>query len=134
MDRLARRIAIRIAAFLAAMALVICGLGFLCFAAYLALLDRVSPPMAALIASGAAFVLAAIVILAARAIIAVTRRRQRHDADRLAEAFGELLGDDLVALATENPHATLFTSLLTGFAVGAVPELRHVLRDLLRKR
>ena len=134
MDRLAARIAVRMAAFLAAVILVLCGLGFLCFSAYLALLDRFTPPMAALIAAGAAFVLAALMILLGRAIVAMIRRRQRHDADRLAAAFGELLGDDIVSLATENPHATLFTSLLTGFAVGAVPELRHVLRDLLRKR
>lgn len=134
MDRLAMRIAVRIAAFLAAVVLIVCGLGFLCFSAYLALLVRVSPPMAALIAAGAAFILAGLMILLGRAIAAMIRRRQRHDADRLAAAFGELLGDDLVALATENPHATLLTSLLTGFAVGAVPELRHVLRDLLRKR
>jgi hypothetical protein len=134
MHRMATRIAIRIAALLAAVIMVVCGLGFLCFAAYLALLDRVSPPLAALIAAGAAFILAGMIVLLGRAIIALIRRRQRHDADRLAETFRELLGDELVSLATENPHATLLTSLLTGFAVGAVPELRHVLRDLLRKR
>ena len=134
MERLGLRIAIRVATLLAAVIMVVCGLGFLCFAAYLALLDRVSPPIAALIAAAAAFVLAGMIILLGRALVVMIRRRQRHDADRLAESFREILGDELVSLATENPHATVLTSLLTGFAVGAVPELRHVLRDLLRGR
>jgi hypothetical protein len=134
MERLGLRIAIRVATLLAAVIMVVCGLGFLCFAAYLALLDRVSPPIAALIAAAAAFVLAGMIILLGRALVLMIQRRQRHDADRLAESFREILGDELVSLATENPHATLLTSLCTGFAVGAVPELRHVLRDLLRGR
>jgi hypothetical protein len=134
MERLGLRIAIRVGAFLAAVIMVVCGLGFLCFAAYLALLDRVSPPIAALIAAGAAFLLAAVIILLGRALIVMIRQRQRRDADRLADSFREILGDELISLATENPHATVLTSLFTGFAVGAVPELRHLLRDLLRKR
>ena len=134
MDRLAARIGVRVAAYIAALVMMLCGLGYLCFAAYLALLERVSPPIAALIAAAAAFVIAGLLILAGRMIASSLRRRQRRDADRLAAAFGALLGDEIVSLATENPHATLLTSLFTGFAVGAFPELRHVLRDLLRKR
>ena len=134
MERLGLRIAIRVGALLAALIMVVCGLGFLCFAAYLALYDRVSPPVAALIAAGAAFLLAAVIILLGRALLVMILRRQRRDADHLAQSFREILGDELVSLATENPHATVLTSLFTGFAVGAVPELRHVLRDLLRKR
>ncbi len=133
MDRFAARLAIRAAAYFAALIMVLCGLGYLCFAAYLALLERVSPPMAALIAAGAAFIIAGVLILAGRLIASSLRRRQRRDADKLAAAFGALLGDEIVSLATENPNATLFTSLFTGFAVGAFPEFRHVLRELLRK-
>jgi len=134
MDRLAVRIGIRAGAFLAAVILVVGGLGFLVLAAYLALLDHVSPPQAALIAAATAFVLAGIVILGGRAIIATMRQRNERDVDRFAEAFRLILGDEIVALATENPEATVLTALFTGFAVGAVPELRHVLRELLRKR
>lgn len=133
MDRLMTRIAIRIASFLAAAIIFVGGLGFLVLAAYLALLDHMSPPAAALIAAAAAFVLAGLTLLAARGVIALMRRQHQHEADKLAEAFREILGDEIVALATENPHATVLTSLATGFAVGAVPELRHVLRDLLRR-
>ena len=133
MERLALRAAIRVAAFLAAVLVFIGGLGFLVLAAYLALLVHLSPPIAALVAAGIAFLLAALIIVAGGIIVAQMRRQQRHDADQLVKAFRDLLGDEIVTLATQNPHATLFTSLATGFAIGAIPELRDLLRDLLRK-
>lgn len=133
MDGWTTRLAIRIASFVAAAIIFIGGLGFLVLAAYLALLARVSPPMAALIAAIAAFLLGGVTLLAGHGVIALMRRRRQRDAGRLAETFREILGDEIVSIATENPHATVFTSLATGFALGAVPELRHLLRDLLRK-
>jgi hypothetical protein len=133
MDGWTTRLAIRIASFVAAAIIFIGGLGFLVLSAYLALLAHVSPPMAALIAAIAAFLLGAITLLAAHGVIALMRRRRQRDAGRLAETFREILGDEIVSIATENPHATVFTSLATGFAIGAVPELRNLLRDLLRK-
>jgi len=133
MDGWTTRFAIRIACFVAAAIIFVGGLGFLVLAAYLALLDHASPPMAALIAGISAFLLAGTTLLSGQGVIALMRRRQRRDAGRIAETFREILGDEIVSIATENPHATVFTSLATGFAIGAVPELRHILCDLLRK-
>ena len=127
------RIAIRIATFVAAAIAIIGGLGFLVLSAYLALLNHVSPPMAALIAAITAFLLGAITLLAGHGVIALIRRRRQRDAGRIAETFRAILGDEIVSIATENPHATVLSSFATGFAIGAVPELRHLLRDLLRK-
>ncbi len=135
MDRLITRVAINVAALLLAASIALAGIGFLCFALYLALLQYLSPPLAALATAGAMFVLAALIILAGRAIGTMIKSRRRSRDERLATAvLGELLGHEFSTRAASHPHATLFASLLAGFAVGASPNLRRILRDLLFKR
>lgn len=134
MRGLIKRATINLAAMLIALAVLMAGLGFLWFALYLALLEHLSPPMAALATGLAAIILAALIALLGRAIAARTQKKQRRDASTLAAELGDLLGEEFLARAAAHPHATLLTSLLSGFAVGAFPELRGVLRDLLRKR
>jgi hypothetical protein len=134
MRALIKKATINIAAMFIALAVLIAGLGFLWFAVYLAMLEHLSPPMAALTTGLAAIVLAALIVFLGRAIAGRAQKKQRRDASTLAAELGDLLGEEFLARAAAHPHATLITSLLSGFAVGALPELRDVLRDLLRKR
>lgn len=134
MNRLMRRAGINIAAALTALAVLVAGLVFLCFAAYLALLERLSPPLAALVTGLAAIILAALIVFLGRAIAARVQPPPHRDANDLVAELRNLLGEEVMAQAAAHPQATVLTSLLSGFALGAFPELRHVLRDLLRKR
>lgn len=133
MSGLITRLSLSIAAAMIAALVALAGIGFLAFALYQALLERVSPAMAALVTGLAAFFFAALIILAGNALAAAAKRRRRREADQLAAELGDLLSDEFRTLAATHPQATALAALLAGFAVGAVPELRHVLRELLRK-
>jgi hypothetical protein len=131
MERILTRLAIAIAALLTATVVVIIAIGFLGFAVYLALLEHLSPPSAALVTAGVALLLAGLIILLGRAIGALVRRRARRSGSGgWAGALGSLLGEEFAARAAAHPHSTVVASLLSGFAVGASPDLRHLLRDL----
>jgi hypothetical protein len=135
MNRLITRVAITVAALLLAAIIALAGIGFLCFALYLALLQYLLPPMAALATAGAMFVLAVLIFLVGRAMSAMAKSRRRSRDESLSTAaLGELLGHEFSTHAAAHPHTTLFASLLAGFAVGASPDLRHFLRDLVSKR
>jgi hypothetical protein len=135
MNRLIARVAITIAALLLAAIIALAGISFLCLAIYFALLQYLLPPMAALATAGVMFVLAALIFLAGRATSAMMRSRRRSREEPLSTAaLGELFGHEFSTRAAAHPHATLFASLLAGFAVGASADLRHFLRDLLFKR
>lgn len=125
---------------LAALAAVLVALGFLCAAAYLALLDVFSPATAALLTGLGAIVLALLILAAGRAALrpGARRRRAAESAEAgpgdAATGAGELagaLGERLATIARANPKATLFASLVAGFAVGVSPRLRKALIDLL---
>lgn len=135
MDRLITRVAINVAALLLAAIIALAGIGFLCLALYLSLLQYLLPPGAALATAGAAFVVAALLVLAGRVIGTMTKSRRRpRDEGMATAALGELFGREFSTRAAAHPHATLFASLLAGFAVGVSPDLRRLLRDLLFKR
>lgn len=134
MVRLITRLAISVAACLLAAIIALFGVGFLCFAFYLALLQHLSPPLAALATAGATFVLAALIILGGWAIGAMVKSRRKSPDERLLTAlFGEFFGHEFSTRAASHPQATLFASLLAGFVVGANPGLRRLLRDLFFK-
>ncbi len=132
MEQFLTRLAIAVASFLTATFVVIIAAGFLCFAAYLALLDHFSAPAAALVTAGSALFLALLVILVGRAIAALIRSRARRSGGWAGE-LGGVLGAAFAARAAAHPHSTLIASLLSGFALGASPDLRHVLRDLFAR-
>ncbi|MCW5772081.1 MAG: hypothetical protein KIT16_10635 [Rhodospirillaceae bacterium] len=142
MERLFARLAITIAALLAALAALLVALGFLCAAAYLALLDVFSPSTSALLTGLGAIMLAGLIVVGARA---TTARKAPHPPAAASEATGDgmaagaaelggALGAQLGAFAKANPKATLLASLAAGFAVGLSPKLRKALADLLLRR
>jgi hypothetical protein len=135
MERMFIRLAITIAALLTAALVVIVALGFLGLACYLALLEHLTPPMAALATAGAALLLAAVIVLIGRAIgVLVKPRARRGRGGGLASELGTLLGAEFSTRLAEHPYQTLIASLLSGFALGASPDLRRLLRDLFLKR
>lgn len=128
MERILTRLAIALTAFLTAAVVVIVAVAFLCFAFYLSLVDHLSPPIAALLTAGGALLLAVVIVLLGRGLSALMRGRKRGDG--WAGIFGGVIGEELAARAAGHPRSTLLASLLSGFALGASPELRHLLRDL----
>ena len=98
-DQLVTRLAATIASFLAATLVVIAALGFLCYAAYLALLEIASPPLAALGAGLGALAFAILIVLVGRLPGRARRNRARRrdtdedagDARRLAGELGGTL-------------------------------------------
>lgn len=134
MSSLITRLSISIAAVMMGALIALAGIGFLAFAFYQALLSQLSPALAALLTGLAAFFVVALVIITAIAINAAAARKRRRVAQEFAAELGEILSGEFVTLAETHPQATVFGALLSGFAVGVVPELRHVLREVLRKR
>lgn len=143
MERWIARVTIGAATFLAGSIVLTLGFGFLCYALYLGLLTMTSPAVAALATGGAVLILAVVIVLIGRLISAGSRARPRsEDSDKggtgaetnkLATDIGDLVGRELISLVRANPGRTAIASLLSGFAIGAFPELRHAIRDLLIK-
>ncbi len=136
------RVAIGAATLLAASIVLTLGFGFLCYALYLGLLTLTSPAIAALATGAAALILAAVIVLLGRLISSGSRAGPKSggqdkgagsDTNKLAADLGDLLGRELISLVRANPRSTAIASLLSGFAIGAFPELRQAIRDLLTK-
>jgi hypothetical protein len=136
MERIFIRLAITIAALLTAAFVVVIALGFLGLACYLALLERLTPPMAALATAGAALLLAVLIFLIGRAIGALVKPRaaRRGAGGGLAGELGTFLGAEFGTRLTARPYQTLIALLVSGFALGASPNLRRLLRDFFFKR
>jgi divalent metal cation (Fe/Co/Zn/Cd) transporter len=141
-DQLFTRLAATIASFLAATLVVIAAFGFLCYAAYLALLEIASPPLAALGAGLGALAFAILIVLVGRLPGRARRNRARRrdtdedagDARTLAGELGGTLGVQLGAVTRAHTPTVLTVSLLAGVAVGASPRLRKLLLDLVLPR
>jgi hypothetical protein len=119
-------------AFAAAASAVIIAIAFGCLASYLALLAYLNAPLAALATAAIALLAALLLILIARSIIARVTHPKRRRGDWAIE-LGSLIGAEFAARAANHPGSTIFASLASGFALGASPELRQMLRDLLAK-
>jgi hypothetical protein len=142
MSSLAARFAATIAALLLAAIIVAVALGFLAFGVYLNLMELMSAHAAAFATAIAALFLAIIVLLIARGVCDLAARhrgreksdRSRADASRLAAFLGDALGGEFAAVAAAHPGTTVIGSLVSGFAVGASPAMRHALRDLIFRK
>jgi hypothetical protein len=142
-DQFLKRLATTIASLLAATILVLAALGFLGYAAYLALLGAVSPPLAALITGIGAVVLAGLIVIVGSSLFRGRRARPRprdsgaggeDGAGRMAGELGGALAAQLGTLTRSHSGPVLAASLAAGFAVGVSPRLRKVLLDLMLPR
>jgi hypothetical protein len=126
-------------ALLIAAILVVVGVGFLGAAVYFALCLVLTPPMAALATALCVLVAAIVVILIGRLVgrmlgKSVRRRpatRTPAGARGIAADLGILAGGEIAALVRSHALGTLLASLVAGFAVGASPGLRRLLRELV---
>jgi len=123
------------ASLLIAASVLLAAIGFLGFALYLALLAHLTPPIAALVTAAAAVLAALLIALIGRLIArrAKPRTPKLGDSGSLAIELGKILGGEFSNRAAAHPYSTMLTALLSGFMLGASPDLRHILRDLVRK-
>jgi hypothetical protein len=133
------RLATSIASILAATLVVVAALGFLCGAAYLALLEVTTPALAALGTGMGALLFAVLIVMAGRLLAHGKRAKPQRseaagDAQRLAGELGGIIGVQLGAATRAHAPTVLAASLLAGFAVGASPRLRKLLLDLVLPR
>jgi hypothetical protein len=144
-DRFLMRLATTMASLFAALLVVAAALVFLLGAAYLALLEVASPPLAALATGLGALVFAVSIVIAGRALSrgrrAPARRRASGSEDedlggyeKQASELAGMLGVDIASLARTHTRSTLAVSLVAGFAVGASPRLRKALLDIVAPR
>lgn len=124
--------------------LILCATAVICLLAalFMGLTDVLAPPLAALATGGAALIVAALVLLAARlwigraaARLEVPRRTGRpaaagEDDDPLSLELGNLLGREVSHYIHANPKKSLLISFCGGLAAGMSPGLRKVIRDL----
>lgn len=139
------RALLSLAAIVAALILVAAAVLFLGAALYLWLVAlAVAPALAALIVGVVGFVLAGLIVLAAR-LSWRCRGTRRPTGDRganaslgagnlndLAAQLGSLAARELSAEAQAHPYRAVVVSLLAGLAVGGSPTLRNVLDKLLK--
>jgi hypothetical protein len=141
MQGVATRIAIMTAALLLAAAGILATGVFLCIALYEGLRALLTPAMAALCAAGILLVLSLLVILVGSALAGAAarkakknREKQGSPAARIGGELGRLLGESAFKFVSDNPARVLIASVVTGFAVGAIPKLRKFLLDILKSR
>ena len=131
---------LRIATMAAALLLAAVGFGatvvFLCLALYSALLNLLSPPLAALAAAGIVFLLSLLVILLgsalSRALAGRARTKRGGFMFTLSTELGKVLGEDASKFIAKRPVAALLIALAGGFAVGTSARLRRLLQTLLK--
>lgn len=109
---------------------------FLSVALYLALLEPLGAPSAALVTGGVLLAVAALVVLAVKIMISPPRRlrgaRAEPDGPAVAARLGELLGEDAGNWTKRHPGTAMLAALAAGFVVGSSPKLRAALLRLLR--
>ncbi|MBY0509196.1 MAG: hypothetical protein K2P94_03500 [Rhodospirillaceae bacterium] len=104
----------------------------LAVAVYLALID-VLPPAPALVAASVVPLAASVAgLLVASKCMQAPARRARPTNETLLAELGNLAGGQFSNLLGTHPRKTAMASLLAGFAVGASPELRRALLNLIK--
>lgn len=127
----------------AAMLVLVIAIAFLCGAMYLALRDVATQPIAALLSGLAALAISALIVLSAHLVaggpgsfpkrgLHRDGRPASDDEHRLAAEAASVVGEEIASIMRLHARGTVLASLLAGFAVGASPRLRRVLRELLK--
>jgi hypothetical protein len=118
----------------AAAGLGVLALGFLSAALYLALIDPLGTPIAALVTGGVLIAVAALLLLVVKLMI--PRRPPEASAQPggpvTAAKLGEILGEEGGALIKGHPGTAVFAALAAGFVVGNSPKIRARLMSLLQ--
>jgi hypothetical protein len=145
MERFISRVVISVAAALAAVMLVVLAVIFRGGALYLFLVSiSAAPALAALVVGLTGLVLAGLIILATRMASQCGRKNQAGErsgpADPgaagnigdLASQLGGLAARELTAQTQAHPYRAVAVALLAGLAVGGSPELRDMLKKMLK--
>ena len=120
-------------------AIAVVGVGFVLAAVYLAVQDIASPSVAAAATGGLALIITVLFAFVARA-----RMRRETTSPRssgtsnnaasqsaLAAEIGQAAGLQMTSWVKSRPIATTAAALLAGFAVGASPGLRSLLKEII---
>jgi hypothetical protein len=138
MHQFLSRVTIWSAAAIAALIFVATAVLFLGAALYLALVPIMAPQFAALVVGLTGFVMAGLIILIAR----LTSRRAPSrstdasgtgDINQVAAALGDLAARERTSQTQAHPYRAFGVALLAGLAVGISPELRNILKGVLKK-
>lgn len=109
---------------------------FLTAAIYLALVEPLGMPLAALTTGGVLIVVAAILMLAVKLIVSSSQRPKRapppQDGQIAAARLGELIGEEAATWTRRHPGVSIFAALAAGFVVGSSPKLRTGLMQLFK--
>jgi hypothetical protein len=105
---------------------------FASMAVYFALLERLTPTMAALATAGLALVFLFVVMLLARLVAAIAGSRG-PDPQRDAAFLGNLVGRRMEDWHQRNSLFAVMAALSAGFVVGMSPRLRGILLDILKR-
>lgn len=109
------------------------------YVSYVALTGVTGPAVAGLLTALGGCAFAAAIVLVARRLLPsrgpmarpVPRGEQLAVNDRQLAELGGVLGSALAAFVRARPYEAAAGSLVTGFALGASPRLRALLRDLM---
>jgi len=137
MRRLLSRVMFSGASFAIAAGALAVATGFAIAAIYLALSASFTAPVAAVLTAACGLAVAVIAAIIGRALLRLPRAGGRgaprgSDERRLVADLGALMGEEIATLARTHARGTLIASLVAGFAVGASPRLRRLLRTLLK--
>ncbi len=114
----------------------ILALGFLSAALYLALIDPLGTPAAALVTGGVLIAVAALLLLIVKLLAPRPHRppeaSARPDGPAAAAKLGEMLGEEGGALIKGHPGTAMLAALAAGFVVGSSPKIRSRLMSLLQ--
>jgi hypothetical protein len=140
---LTARLALAAAASAVALIVAAIALWFLGQALFLALAaTMLSPAQAAVITGVSGLVLAALIGFLARAVLRPRRTAVAASAlapnsgsivNDLALQLGSIVAQKAAATSKAHPYGTVGTAFAAGFGLGAMPELRKALLDLLKR-
>lgn len=101
-------------------------------AIYLALAQSIAPAAALVAACGLPLIVGASVLLLIPKRLQPCPRHAPQNGEDILAGLGNLAGLRVSNLVSAHPRKTAIASLLAGFAVGASPELRKALLNLLK--
>lgn len=108
---------------------------FLSAALYLALIEPLGAPLAALATGGVLTVAGALILLSVRRSVSrwpsPPNASAPTDGRAAAGKLGEMLGEEAGMWTKQHPGAAMLAAMLAGFVVGSSPKIRSKLTDLL---